>query len=145
MARVKVVLPERFGFKTEINVRISDINYGGHLGNDSLLSFLHEARLRYLESHGFSEKDVCGYGLIMTDAVVVYKSQAFRGKTLVVEVAAGDFSKYGCDFLFRVTDKEQGREVARAKTGFVTFDYEKDAIVTAPKEFRDKLHRGLSP
>ncbi len=44
MPRVELELPERFQFVTEIPLRITDINYGGHLGNDALLSLLHEAQ-----------------------------------------------------------------------------------------------------
>ena len=60
MARVKLALPESFSFETDIKVRISDINYGGHLGNDSVMSLIHEARLRFLEKYGYTELNVCG-------------------------------------------------------------------------------------
>ena len=48
MPRVKVALPATFPFRTEIPVRITDLNYGGHLGNDALLGLLHEARVHFL-------------------------------------------------------------------------------------------------
>ena len=51
MARIKLDLPERFPFSTELRVRITDVNYGGHMGNDSLLGLLHEARVRFLEHY----------------------------------------------------------------------------------------------
>ncbi|MCW8811925.1 MAG: acyl-CoA thioesterase, partial [Chlorobium sp.] len=77
MARIKVELPEKFHFRTEIQIRITDINYGGHLGNDSLLSIIHEARLRFLNHLGYSESNVEGIGIIMVDAGIQYKSEAF--------------------------------------------------------------------
>ena len=46
MARVEIELPEQFPFATEIPIRISDINYGNHLGNDAVLSLAQEARVR---------------------------------------------------------------------------------------------------
>ena len=49
MARVKLQLPANFLFSTEIPIRISDINYGGHLGNDAVLSIVHEARIQFLQ------------------------------------------------------------------------------------------------
>ena len=57
MARIKIELPEKFIFSTEIPLRISDINYGGHLGNDAVLSIAHEARIRFFNKHGFKEID----------------------------------------------------------------------------------------
>lgn len=136
MARIKLDLPEKFDFSTEIAVRISDINYGGHLGHDSVLSLTHEARVRLLRKHGFTEMDIDGSGLIISDVAIVYKSEAFYGETLNIEVAASDFSKYGCDFVYKITEKETGREIARAKTGIVFFDYANRKVAPVPEKFK---------
>ena len=136
MSRVKLDLPETFSFSTELDVRIADVNYGRHLGNDVVLAFAHEARLRFLKSFGFSEIDAGGVGMIMLDAVVVYKSQAFHGDRLKIEVAVADPGPCGCDFLYRLTEKASGREVARVKTGLAFFDYEKNRIAKMPDRFR---------
>jgi acyl-CoA thioester hydrolase len=47
MARVAIDLPEQFPFSAGIAVRISDINYGGHIGYDAIISLIHEARMRF--------------------------------------------------------------------------------------------------
>jgi 4-hydroxybenzoyl-CoA thioesterase len=136
MSRVRLELPERFQFTTEISLRVSDINYGGHLGNDAVLSLAQEARMRFLRSHGWTEQDVTGVGLIMTDAVVVYRSEAFYGDVLTIEVAVADIGQLGCDFLFRMVNRGSGQEVARVKTGVVFFDYAKRKPSPVPAEFR---------
>ena len=51
MERIKLNLPEQFLFSTNIAVRITDINYGGHVGNDSFLSLIHEARQQFLNHY----------------------------------------------------------------------------------------------
>ena len=135
MARVKLKLPDRFPFSTDIPLRINDINYGGHLGNDSILSLIHEARVQFLNSHGFSEKNVDGPGIIMVDAVIVYKSESFYGDIVTVDVAVADISKSGCDFYYRLANKETHKEIARAKTGIVFFDYEKRKVSGVPGKF----------
>lgn len=137
MSRVKLDLPDKFKFSTEVQVRISDINYGGHLGNDATLSLIHEARLRFLNKYGFSESDIDGVGLIMVDAVVIYKSEGFYSDALKIDVTVVDLSKSGCDFIYRITNKLTSKEVARAKTGIVFFDYKKRKVVTVPKKFND--------
>ena len=137
MARIKLDLPEHFPFTTELRVRITDVNYRGHMGNDALLGLLHEARVQFLAHYGFGEQDIFGVGLIMADSVIVYKSEAFPGEMLEIAVAVTDFNKYGCDFVYRVTAKASGREVARAKTGFVFFDYSRRAVQNVPPAFRD--------
>jgi acyl-CoA thioesterase FadM len=67
MERIKINLPEAFSFSTNIPVRITDLNYGGHVGNDAFLSLLHEARMQFLQQFGYSEMNVEGVGLIMSD------------------------------------------------------------------------------
>jgi acyl-CoA thioesterase FadM len=136
MARVKLDLPEYFEFSTEITIRIGDINYGAHLGNDAVLSLIHEARMRFFKKHGFSELDTDGVGLVISDAVVVYKSQGFYGDVLKIELARDDYNPYGCDFLYKITNKATGKEVARAKTGIVFFDYEKNKVAKIPEKFK---------
>lgn len=137
MARVKLDLPEHFPFSTELRVRVTDVNYGGHMGNDSLLGLLHEARVRFLDSYSLTELNIFGFGIIMADSVIVYRSEAFCGETLIIEMAATDFNKYGCDFVYRVSEQSSGREVARAKTGIVFFDYRQRAVQKVPQAFAD--------
>lgn len=117
-------------------MRIGDVNYGGHLGNDAVLSLVHEARVRFLARHGFTELDVAGPGLIMVDAAVVYRAEGVWGMTLRVEVAVADLRTRGCDLLYRLTDAATGTEIARAKTGIVFFDYAARRVVHVPEAFR---------
>ena len=135
MARVKIELPKEFIFKTEIPIRISDINYGGHLGNDAVLSIAHEARLRFLKHHNFTELDAGGAGIIMVDAVVQYKAEAFYGDIILVEIAVADITGVGCDFVYRFTNKNTGIVIAIVKTGIVFYDYDKKKVISMPEKF----------
>jgi YbgC/YbaW family acyl-CoA thioester hydrolase len=137
MARIKLDLPDNFIFSTVVHVRVSDVNYGGHLGNDSILSLIHEARVRFLNKYGYSEFNVEGRGIIMTDAVIVYKSQGFYGDELMIEVTVRDLTRLGCDFFYRLTNTKTGKEVARAKTAVVFFDYKNHRTVEMPIKFKE--------
>ena len=139
MPRIKIQLPEKFIFKTEIPIRITDINYGGHLGNDSLLSIVHETRLRFLKHLGYSESNVEGVGIIMIDSAIQYKSEGFYGDELVIEVSVNDFTGIGCDFVYRLTNKKTSKEIALAKTGIVFFDYDKRKTASVPKKFKERV------
>lgn len=139
MPRIKIELPEKFIYKTEIPIRITDINYGGHLGNDSVLSIIHEARVRFLKHLGYSESDVERNGIIMIDAAVQYKSEGFYGDQLMIDVAVTDFTGIGCDFVYRVTNKNSKKEIAIAKTGIVFFNYEKRKTAPVPEKFKKKI------
>lgn len=135
MARIKLILPEHFVFSTEIDVRITDINYGGHLGNDSLLGIIHEARIRFLAHHGFSESDIDGIGIIMTDSVIVYSSEGFYGDKLKVDVTVDDITKRGCDIYYRLRNTQTKKVIAKAKTNIVFYDYESKKVSKTPKIF----------
>jgi acyl-CoA thioester hydrolase len=146
MARVTIELPEQFVFTTEIAVRITDLNYGGHVGNDTILSIAHEARAQYYRSLGFkNELSFEGtVGQIISDAAVVYKAESFFGDILVVEIATNDFNKYGFDMIYRITNKSSGKEVARAKTGIVCFDYDRKKIAPIPTSLLQKFNGSLA-
>jgi 4-hydroxybenzoyl-CoA thioesterase len=117
----------------------TDANYAGHLGNDSVFSLTHEARERFLRSLGFREDDIDGYGIIMNDAAVIYRSESFPGEVLRVDVGIGDLHRKGCDMLYRFSCVEDGREVARVKTGIVFFDFEARKMVSTPIAFLDAI------
>ena len=143
MARIKLKLPEKFYYTAMIEVRITDLNYGGHLGNDTILSIIHEARVRFLNSLGYSETDIEGIGIIMSDAVIVYKNQAFYGDRLKIEIGAGEFSRKSCDFFYRIS-KEENVIVALCKTGIVFYDYQSKKPVRVPENFLSRLDKVLS-
>ncbi|MFZ4619566.1 MAG: acyl-CoA thioesterase [Bacteroidota bacterium] len=136
MPRIKLELPTQFHFTTEIPIRISDINYGGHLGNDAVLSIIHEARLRMLIEHGWTEMSIEGVGLIMSDSAVLYKSEAFYGESLRIQIAVKDFSRFGCDIYYLIRERESGREVVQAKTGIAFFNYQERKLAPVPEKFQ---------
>ena len=139
MARIKLDLDGvAFVFRTELDVRITDVNYGRHVGNDALLGLLHEARLRFLAHFGFSEEDIGGVGMLMGDAVVQFKAVAFRGDRLVVELGLQDVERRTFDLAYRVVREDDGAVVALAKTGMVAFDYAKNRLADLPAAFLEK-------
>lgn len=139
MPRIKIDLPEQFIFATDIPIYIGHINYGHHLDNAQLIALVSEARVRFFKSLGYSEMDVEGVGIIVADVAAQYRSEAFHGETLVAEMAADDFNKYGCDLVWKLSDKASGREVARGKHGIIFFDYAERKATAAPAAFVAKV------
>lgn len=137
MARIKIEIP--FGleiFKTNISLTVNFINYGGHMGNDAILTLCQETRIRYFKSLGFSELNYFGKSLIQTDAAIVYKSEAYLGDELEISLYADDINEYGLDFLYVFKNLSNQKEVARAKTGIVFYDYETKKICKKPQDFK---------
>ena len=136
MARIKLQLPEHFIFKTEIPVRISDINYGNHLSNDAFLTLMHEARMQFLKHYGYTEMNMAGVSLIMGDTAIVFKKECFYGDVIIIEITAADFGSRSFDLYYRFTKKANNELACEAKTGMVCFDYTERKTVEVPEEFR---------
>jgi acyl-CoA thioesterase FadM len=135
MARIRIELPERWHFETEFPVRIGDINFGNHLAHDAIVTLLHEARALFFKEYGWHELNIEGKGIIMADIGIMYLAEAFHGDMLRYEITARDFSTKGCDLVYRVSRVDDDREVVRAKTGIVFFDYEAREPVAIPEVF----------
>ena len=141
MERISIQLPQNFYFTSTIQIRITDLNYGGHVGNDSFLSIIHEARVRYLQYHGYSELDVEGATLIMSDVAIEFKKELHYGDEVIVSVEANGFDKYGFDlfYLLEIVKNEEKMCVAKAKTGMLCFNYQSKKIATLPANAFTKL------
>ena len=141
MPRIKLELPAHFPFTTEIPVRITDLNYGGHVGNDSMLSLIHEARVRFLKHHGYDELNMAGVGLIMAEVTIEFKNELFYADKLRASVAASEFSRVGFDLYYRLEKQtdEKWIPVSFARTGMVCYDYRLKKIAAVPKEVCTRL------
>lgn len=141
MSRVRINMPLQIQFKTELPVRITDINYGGHVGNDSILSIAHEIRMQFLKSLNFDEFNLAGAGLIMSDASIEFKNELFYGETILASLSIENVSKVSFDLFYKLEKKNADKTVlvALIKTGMVCYDYSAKKIVAVPKEFIEKI------
>jgi len=141
MARIKIDLPDSFSFVTDIPIRITDLNYGGHVGNDTILSLIHEARVQFLAQKGTRELVAGGIGLIMSDVAIEFNAEVFYGETISVSVAVGEFSRAGFELYYKLEKQVNGRDtkVALAKTGMVCFNYELKKIARVPDALKSLL------
>ena len=114
---------EKCLYRETLSIRIGDINYGGHLGNDRILSYCHEVRVNYLAALNMSEKNFLDAGLIMRDSAILYKAEGFQGDRLSTELYTDHFWPYGFSFLYSLKRESDRREIARIQTGMIYYDY----------------------
>jgi acyl-CoA thioester hydrolase len=144
MGRVKVKFPaENPLFTTTIPVRVGDLNYGNHVGNDSVLSIVHEARMQFLRSHGYDEMNAGGVSLIMADVMIAYKGESFYGDDLTVKIYAEEIKDHSFDLLYHIATlrNNQQADIAHAKTGMVCFDYNARKIVAMADNLKRLLEK----
>ncbi len=141
MPRIKIDLPDSFVYSTSFNVRITDLNYGSHVGNDNVLSFLHEARVRFLQSLGYTEFNIEGVGLMMADAALIYKNEMYYGDEMLISIQPADCTRIGFDLIYKIEKMSDGKLllVHIAKTTMVCYDYNLKKLVPLPDLARVKL------
>lgn len=125
MARIRMEIPSLKLTEIKIPVRITDVNYGNHVGNDAFVSIIHEARLQWLKQKGFSELNFGGTGLIMGDLFVEFKNESFYGDIISVSIFAGEISRVSFELYYQLTTERNGVNVllANCKTTMICFDY----------------------
>lgn len=132
MSRIQLQLPETFSFSTTLTIRITDLNYGNHLGNDALLGLIHEARVQFLQSYSYTEMNTEGVALIMSDAAIEFKSEGFYGDSVKIYVTATDFSRVGFSIFYKLVKGTEEKTLALAKTGMVCFNYTERKVTSLP-------------
>ena len=141
MERIKINLPENFNFSTIIKIRITDLNYGGHVGNDSFLSLIHEARQQFLNHFGYSELQFENVSLIMADASIEFKKELNYSDEVKISVTASGFDKLGFDLFYKIEiiNNENFILAGKAKTGMLCYDYQNKKLMPVPEEAKNKL------
>lgn len=128
-------------FNYSYRVVISDINYGGHMGNDRSLSLFHEARIAFLEILAYSEMNIGDeLGIIMKDAHVNFHAEVFRGDELEINVELGEQKGSLFYFNYLVIRKKDDKKVLAGKTGLLAFDYTKRKVAKTPALFIERIN-----
>ena len=141
--RNKIVLqaPDHIDFSTDIKLQISDINYGQHLANDAVLRLAHEARLQFLAFLGYTEMNVEGAALIMTDAAIQYLNQAGYGETLRIDVSILELYRTGFTLYYSFFSRDHNQEVARVQINMAFFNYERQKVTRCPPAFTNTIYQ----
>lgn len=142
MSRVKLDIPQKlFNTSLKIPVRITDINYGNHVGNDSIVSIIHEARIQFLQQYDYTELNIEGLGLIMSDLQVEFKNESFYKDIIEVKIGVAEITKVGFALYYVLSVKRNNEEIiiANAKTGMVCYNYQAKKVTSIPKKFLEIL------
>ncbi len=135
MCRIRIDTTGKLLKTVSLPVRITDINYGNHTGNDSLVGLIHETRMLWLKQYNYTELDISGIGLIMSDLGIEFKRESFYGDTLEINLYVGEITKKSFELYYDIsTLRDLSRiTVAKAKTGMVCFDYSIKKVSLIPE------------
>lgn len=141
MPRVKLSDLSAYPYQIELGVRVTDINYGGHLGYDRLLGLAHEARIHLLEQLGASELDLGDgrTGVVAVDLQVLYQGLAFRGDRLRFEIGIAELRSTSFRLAHRVRRASDGGEIARLEICLAAYDAAAQRPTVLPEAFRARV------
>ena len=129
-------------FTQSYRVRVDDINYGGHMGNERALVVFQDARIAFLGSLGWSETDVGeGLGLILVEAAVRYAKEVFRNDLLETRVRIANLKRSSFDMEFSSFRIPEGEEAFSGFTRMLVFHYGERKVRELPERVREALAR----
>ncbi len=104
---------------------------------------MHEARMQWLASGNYSELNIGGPGLIMSDLAVEYKAESFYGDILSVNISVGEVLKISLEVYYEIIAERSGKQIliSKVKTGMVCYDYEVKKVAALPESFTGFLHK----
>jgi len=140
MERVRLSFPEDdVVHRHPLTVRITDMNYGRHLGHDALISLLHEARVAALAALGLQEWDLGGYPCVAADLAVQYQAETRWPEALTIETAIPAPGRKALGVYHRVLREADGATVATARLNLMLIDPAQGRPVAIPAALRDVL------
>ena len=139
MEKIRIEPPDSWTFQTEMVVRVADLNYGNHVGNDRYFLYAQEARCRWLKSLGFENEIVVEppIGTIVTEASIQYLAEAYHGDTLVIKLGNSKVHRFGFDQIYELTKGDI--TIARIHQRLFFFDFNRRKIASPSKDVIDKL------
>ena len=135
MPRVTLKEQKSYEFSHPLTVRVTDINYAGHLGNEALLGLIHEARASFMRALNFNtllDKNR-SVGLIIADLAVNFKAEVFAHEKIIIDSQIDELSKKSLRLFHRIRKGEQ--LVALVETGLVAYAYQERKVTVLPDEF----------
>lgn len=139
MPRIKLQPHPFYEYRHTLTVRVTDLNYGNHLGNHSLAAFIHEARARVLGELNCTEFDLGDgkTGLVIADIAINFLGEGFIFDVIQIESHIVELSKKSFRIAHRLTCGE--RLIALAETGLVALDYKTRRVTALPLSFTTQV------
>ena len=136
MARIKIDLPATEIGNVTVPIRIADINYGNHVGNDAFVTIIHEARMQWLGRYNYTEMNFADTSLIMSDLAIEFKQESFYGDIVNITIFVGEISRVSFELYYQLSTQRGDKQIllAKAKTGMVCFDYNAKKVAPIPEK-----------
>lgn len=123
-------------FKTTIPVLVNHLNYGNHLGYDSILSILQEARIRWLKSIDKNASEINiqnNIGWLVKKVELDILSEAFHGDLLRVSLFVDEYQKSHFTMRYDVENTTRKNKLCESKTQQVCYNFTTGKVSRIPE------------
>jgi acyl-CoA thioester hydrolase len=128
-----------FRFTTHIEVRYSDLDPQGHLNHARYLSFMEQARFKYIMALGLwpDVHDFNAVGQIVAEATCTYRRPVLLDQVVEVGVRVSRMGTKSMHMAYRMLVGDA--EVATGRTVQVAYDYPAGRSIPIPAAWRAKV------
>ena len=130
---------QSYEFSHLLTVRVTDINYAGHLGNEALLELVHEARAVFLKALDFDTivRGEQRVGLIIADLAVNFTAEAFARDQLAVDCQIDELGERSFRLFHRIRCGD--KRIALVETGVIAYDFSSGHVVALPEKLFNRV------
>ncbi len=123
-----------------LEVKIGDISYGNHMGNDKALLFCQDARIKLFQSLGFEELNIGDQtGIVVCEAHTYYLKEVFLYDILDAKVFIDEITSKSFNLNYEFVRQSDQQAVIKASTKILAFNYEKKKVARIPEVFMNKI------
>ena len=128
-----------FRFRTTVDIRFRDVDALGHVNNAVYFTYFEIARLAYFAAVQGRRLGVDDFRIVVAEASCRYRSPAFYGERLIVDVATTSLRSRSFELRYRITAEDDGRLVAEGRTVLVAYDHRARRTTTLTPAFRRQI------
>ncbi len=129
-----------FRFYHPIEVRYGDLDPQGHVNNARYLTYMEQARVKYIRRLGLWDgKSFTSIGIILADAQVSFHQPILFGQEIRVGVRISHLGNKSMKMEYRLEDAQNGHMLAAGSTVLVTYDYQAGSAIPIPGQWRQAI------
>jgi len=124
--------------KVPVEIRFKDVDLAGHVHHSIYLIFFEQARLNYFAEFVPSDHDWNAQGLVVARVEVDHLDRLALNDKVVVELWCERIGNKSFDLVYEVI--KNGESICcTGKTTMVCFDFNENATIGVPQEWRKAL------
>jgi len=122
-------------------VRVTDLNYGKHVGVAQMHGMAHNARCCFLSSLGLSESDIGGAGIMALESNIKLSAECLQGDQLrfFVDITIVSRTQFKCTV--SVFNIQSNKTVATVEEKILCFDYGRKRPAAIPESFGSQFEK----